>query len=922
MSSTRPDLRFSDASDERLHYRKYAQLPPKEPTTVRFIDHNRDYFSALDDDADLVADHIYKTRLVIKSSHGHRYVTILPQVFNTVLRFCLVESHRKVEVYAARSFAVVTVATPGNLEGVANEYGLNLESADFSSPIVAAVKFSPAKKVGVALVDLLTLAVRVCEYDDNELFSNTETVLLQWGVREVIVPSSYDPQAENSDAHKLFQVLDRIGNIVVTSVKPGLYKDPEHDLARIVDGDNINLVLAAKGISSTDYPLSLAGVGALIGYLDLTSGNFSVDRYDLDAYMKVDSATTRALNVFPAAQSHSAPAIASVFDLLNKCKSTAGSRLLSQWLKQPLTDAAAIADRHSLVELLVSDTETRVYLVHEWLPRVPDVKRLLKKIANGTKKAGNENKKLEDVVRLYQLVTLVPELLTALPETELVKTQWTHPATTAHQALVKFQELVDTTVDLTPLEGDNLHTDFNIKPEFDESLVAINDELESTLSEIRQCQTDASADLGLEADKKLKLEQHQNHGWCMRVTRNDLGVLRNNLAYQQFQTVKAGTFFSTKRLRELASRYLLLSDEYNAKQRDLIREILAITLTYQQMFLQLAAVLAHIDVLCSFATASVFAPVPYVRPQLHALGTERKLHLQNARHPVLEVQDDVSFIANNVDMAPSASFAIITGPNMGGKSTYIRQVGVIALMCQVGCFVPADPGAEMPVFDAILSRVGAGDSQLKGLSTFMIEMLETSSILASATADSLIIIDELGRGTSTYDGFGLAWAILEHLITEKHCYTLFATHFHELTQLGEKHKQVQNLHVVAHIESDTKNDSQPENNDITLMYRVEPGVSDKSFGIHVAELVKFPSKIVNMAKRKAHELGGDGKRSKCTAEEIQQGTETLRRVLKEWRNECYDGDKCTTDPDAAVEKLKALVLPLEDKYVAEIMSEL
>ena len=921
MSSTRPDLRFSDAGDERLYYRKFAQLPPKDASTIRVMDHNnRDYFTVLDEDADMIADNIYKTRLVIKTSNAHRYVTISPQVFyNTVLRFCLIENHLKVEVYHSKTFELVTMATPGNLESIANEYGINLESADFLSPMVAAVKFTPAKKIGVGLVDLLNSSIQLCEFEDNDLFSNLETLLLQLGVKEIIVPSNYDPHEETGDAVKLFQVLDRIGNIVVTSVKSSLFnKEVEHDLARIVEGENIELVLASKGINAIDFPLSLACCSALLHYLELSSGEFSIDKYNLSDYMKLDTSTTKALNIFPASNNYTKPNVSSIFDLLNKCKSLAGSRLLSQWLKQPLTSVSDITDRHELVELLVNDTSLRVFLTQDWLPRVPDVKRLLKKIANGVKKSsGNENKKLDDVVRLYQLVIVVPELLSMLNDNPLILKYWTEPIQKAHKSLIKFQELVETTIDLSPLDSsDLLHNDFNIKPEFDESLVKTNNQLEATLSDIKQCQVDASDDLNLEVDKKLKLEKHQNHGWCFRVTRNDSNVLRNNSKYQQFQTVKAGTYFSTKELRTLALQYQKYSDEYNSKQRELIREILSISLTYLLVFMPFALTLAHIDVIVSFANLSVFAPTPYVRPIIHGLNDKesRTLKLKDARHPVLEVQDDINFIANDVAMSPGKQFSIITGPNMGGKSTYIRQVGVIALMNQIGCFVPAREGAELPVFDAILSRVGAGDAQLKGLSTFMIEMLETSSILATASANSLIIIDELGRGTSTYDGFGLAWAILEHIIKEKECFTLFATHFHELTQLADKYPLVQNLHVVAHVE---------QADDITLMYRVEPGVSDKSFGIHVAELVKFPAKIVNMAKRKADELGGDGKRSKCTPEEIQQGIEKLKGVLIKWREQCYDGSKCTTDPDTAISKLREMVQPInDDKYVHEIMSQL
>lgn len=937
--STRPDLKFSDAGDERKYYSTYSKLPPQNESTIRVIDHNNlDYFTCLGTDADLIAENIYKTQSVMKfnNSNQHRYVTISPQVFlNNVLKFVIIDKHLKIEIYNSKTFELIATGTAGNLEKISVHYSVNLEGMfqDCSNPIVGALKMK-GRKLGLSLVDLSNSTIQLSEFEDNELCLNLESLLLQLGVKEVVVPSTYI--SDDDEYAKLFQVLNKV-NVVVSTIKASFFgvENIEQDLGTILKDDKeVELVLSSKNINSIDFGLSLGCTSALISYLELLSESsaFSIERYDLSSFMKLDSATMRALNVFPATSTTpgvASSSITSIFSLLNKCKTAPGSRLLSQWLKQPLTSLTSIQERQDLVGMLIDDAKLRVFLTNDWLVKVPDLKRLMKKISISLKKSlGNENKKLDDVIRLYQMVLVMPDLIEILEDTEehkdLISTHWLSPLKTHHASLVNFQQLIETTIDLSPLESStgDLNNDFNIKPEFDDSLVEINDRLQDTKRSIKKLHQAVGEDLNIEIDKKLKLEQHVQHGWCFRVTRNDSVVLRNtDKTYNQLQTVKAGVFFSSPGLDALSKKYNKVNQEFNVKQRELIKEILSITLTYQLVFLKLSMILSHLDVVNSFANAALLAPTTFVKPNLQPMSdsNDREIKLPESRHPLLEVQDDVSFIPNDLDLSKK-SFAIITGPNMGGKSTFIRQIGVISLMSQIGSFIPSSADNRVPIFDAILSRVGSGDSQLKGLSTFMIEMLETSSILATSTRNSLIIIDELGRGTSTYDGFGLAWSILEHLIKEKKCFTLFATHFHELTKLSQIYETVENLHVVAHVE---------EKDDITLMYKVERGISDKSFGIHVAEMVKFPLKIVQMAKRKAAELQQDeeleNKKSRLSLEEVKVGTDLLKGVLKKWRQECYDGEKLNCSSDEAIRTLKEMTTSEDirsDKFVGEILEML
>ena len=721
----------------------------------------------------------------------------------------------------------------------------------------------------------------VSEFLDNDLYSNLESLLIQLGARECLVQA--DGARKDIELAKIRTIADNCGcAIAERGFADFATRDIEQDLTRLMrDSATVSV------LPHTDLKLAMGSAAALIKYLGLMSdssnfGQYQLYQHDLSQYMKLDASALRALNLMPGPRDGSKTM--SLYGLLNHCKTPVGSRLLAQWLKQPLMSVEEIARRHQLVEAFVVDTELRQTMQEEHLKSIPDLYRLSKKFQ---RKAAN----LEDVVRAYQVAIRLPGFLGTLDGVmdeqykDPLDAEYTAKLKEYSDALSQLQEMVETTVDLDALDNH----EFIIKPEFDESLRIIRKRLDKLKYEMEVEHRKVGKDLDQDMDKKLFLENTTKHGWCFRLTRTEAGCIRNKKQYQECSTQKNGVFFTTTTLSGLRREFDQLSENYNRTQSGLVNEVVSVAASYCPVLEKLAGVLAHLDVIVSFAHVSVHAPTPYVRPTMHPRGTGDTI-LKEARHPCMEMQDDIAFITNDVSLERGKSeFVIITGPNMGGKSTYIRQVGVIALMGQIGCFVPCSE-AQLAIVDCILARVGASDSQLKGVSTFMAEMLETANILKSATRESLIIIDELGRGTSTYDGFGLAWAISEHIVREIGAFALFATHFHELTALVDNFPQVCNLHVVAHI-SDTGDGAGPERKrEVTLLYKVQPGVCDQSFGIHVAELVRFPQKVVNMAKRKADELEDfSGKHEQLSVqaskEDVEQGSAMLKDVLLRWKAE-------------------------------------
>lgn len=579
------------------------------------------------------------------------------------------------------------------------------------------------------------------------------------------------------------------------------------------------------------------------------------------AHVRLDSAAVEAATVLPPPGAKKSGPPTSLLDVLGgPCRTIAGSRLVEAWLRQPSRDKALLEKRHSAVEALRDASDGRDALRNALGgrgtnkgARIPDVAKLCAKLRKGAAT-------LVDLHRLHVVAAkVVPDVLAAAEalEDDCIKQDIVPPLAKASRDLCVFCDMARATLDLDYLP------EVLLKASVDEELVQHAEAMrlaKDAIDDAHERVNEAFADAGLgkgasnaeRAKWPVKLDRDANRGFVLRSPKRydekslaSVEVSGTRSAPEELEVLsylKAGVFFTTPSLTRACSALDRAQKSYKSAQKTLTRELVRTASTYAPVFSRAADALATLDALQAFAHAAAFAPGgPYERP---TFSENNEVKVSGARHPVVECGDGVHFVPTDYALNDAGRLVIVTGPNMGGKSTHIRGLACLAIMAQAGSLVPCDAGCTLPLFDAILARVGAGDSLQRGVSTFMAEMLEASMLLRSATSQSLVIIDELGRGTSTYDGFGLAWAISEQLVRQK-ATCLFATHFHELTQLAHT-QPVKNRHVTAHVDEVT--------GALAFLYEVADGACTESFGIKVAELAGFPAHTVAVAKRKAEEL--------------------------------------------------------------------
>jgi DNA mismatch repair protein MutS len=651
-------------------------------------------------------------------------------------------------------------------------------------------------RVGLAWLNLASGKFFVCETTAENLPAELERLQPS----EILHAENSRPQASN---HASFKTLPDWHFDLETSRRALCQQFATLDLA---------------GFGCDDFSVGLEAAGALLGYARLTQGQAishirSLQVYSAERYVRMDAATRRNLEITQTLRGELAP---TVLSLLDTCATNMGSRLLGHWLHHPLRERATLGDRLDAVEKLGELHRT----VHEQLKPSVDVERITARIALRSARP-------RDLSGLRDTLLTLPQLHAALAtcDTPLIAA--------LADALQANAQLVATLQRSLKAEPSSVLREGGV----------IADGFDADLDELRGIQTNCGDFLlALEARERartgiatLKVEYNRVHGFYIEVSQAQSVNVPDD--YRRRQTLKNAERYITPELKAFEDKALSANDRALAREKLLYEQLLDQLAPHIPQLQCIAAAIAELDVLATFAERA--ATLNFSAPQF---VDEPVLRIVKGRHPVVEAQVE-QFIANDTDLHHVRRMLLITGPNMGGKSTYMRQVALIALLAHCGSFVPAQQ-AVLGELDQIFTRIGASDDLASGRSTFMVEMTEAANILHNATEKSLVLVDEIGRGTSTFDGLALAYAIARHLLESNRSYTLFATHYFELTRLNEEFQQLANVHLSA-IE---------HQHSIVFLHSVNEGAASQSYGLQVAALAGVPNSVIRSAKKQLRVL--------------------------------------------------------------------
>ena len=705
---------------------------------------------------------------------------------------------------------VTRVVTPGT---VADGNLLDPQENNFLSSI-----YRESSGVGLALIDLSTGDFRTTEFLGPLCQELLQTELERSQPKEIIHPAIVNSKQQSWSQNTA---------LAKTPVEDWAYAQ---DYAQRLLSDHFG-VMSLDGFGCQGKKLAVAAAGAILHYLKETQkaslGHIDQLRYyDLSGSMVLDQSTVRNLELVESLfdGSRHATLIAS----LDKTSTGMGARLLKNWLLRPEIDLKEITSRLDAVGILKQQLIEREE-IKSLLRRVYDVERLLSKVALSTANA-------RDLISLKTSLEQVPAIRAHLQKL-------------AAERLQVLKEEADPLEDVSASIGNALKDN---PPILLTDGGLIREGYHAGLDDLRSISTSGKQFIAeLEARERartgihnLKVKFNNIFGYYLEISKSNLNLVPPD--YERKQTLVGAERFTTPELKDYERKVLGAEEQVVQIEYDLFCQLRSSVAREAKRIRKTAAALAQLDGLVSLA--EVAHTHNYVRPQLLADGD---FVVTRGRHPVIEqLGDQLStgkFIPNDLYLNDSSDqILIITGPNMGGKSTYLRQTALFSILSQMGSFVPAE-SAQLSIVDRIFTRIGATDNLARGRSTFMVEMTESAVILNTATSKSLIILDEIGRGTATFDGLSIAWSVLEYLHHRTRAKTLFATHYHELTELADLLPGVKNYHVAV----------KESGNNIVFLRKVEPGSADKSYGIEVAKLAGLPQSVLDRAREilRKHEEG-------------------------------------------------------------------